>query len=535
MTTTSLLRPFAFALLSAAVVSTAHAQDSKVRVKVKADLYAQPDRELAVAKTVYGDESSFVALKTLGGRTVLGGIPDADLGWQLFVLGSDKMNEIKHDQPKFVWGIGPVAMETIETFNKTFRVILTKPDPDHGKLLLLEQVLNPRSLTGKAAALVTEIPYDRFGKSPDYFKPGVTMGFTTTKAEDGKHMLIGLSPASTTRTAGCPILGVMVDSKMKPIWTNTLATEPGNVRTDVVSTTVDKTGAVWYLIKNVTDAAPKTKDVVGYSYNLYRLDSLGQMSYPLDLGKKDFVQEAAFAILPNGRLACSGVYSNGDAGRNESIGIFETTLDTAAKKWSVATRTPFEKQTVKKVERLQTNMHLERIWPKKDGGLFVIAIRSGVETHLASDLSGKKVEKTEWVNGAFHVFQLDASGAQKWYTVVPRDMSFSNDGPGKAFSLTYTDILYLFYNDAISNVELRKKKEPVESVDKPKEALMLEFKDDGSYKEKVVLKDGSRQGYFNADTIWPMGDGIYGMSGAPDFRKDRSFPVVIELSDGGSR
>ena len=535
MTTTSLLRLFALAILAFIGFSNLHAQDSKVRVKVKVDFDAQPDRELAVAKTVYGDEGSFVALKTLGGKSVIGGIPGADLGWQLFVISSDKMYEVKHDQPKFVWGIGPVAMETIETFNKTFRVILTKPDPDHGKLLLLQQVLSPRSLTGRAAALVAEIPYDRFGKSPDYFKPGMAVGFTTTKAGDGKHMLIGLSPASTTRSTGCPIVGVMVDGAMKPIWTNTLGTEPGNVRTDVVSTLVDKTGAAWYLIKNVTDAAPKTKDVVGYTYSLYRMDSLGQQGFPLDLGKKDFVQEAAFTILPDGRLACAGIYSNGDVGRNESIGIFETTLDTAAGKWSVAERTPFELQTVKKVERLQTNMHLERIWPKKDGGLYVVAERSGIETHEVSDLGGKKMDKTEWVNGAFHAMELDASGEKKWYTVVPRDMSFTNDGPGKTFSIAYSDVLFLFYNDADSNVELRKKKEPVESVDKPKEALMLEFKGDGSYKEKAVLQDGYKQGYFNADTVWPMGDGLYGMSGAPDFRKDRTFPVVIELSDGGSR
>ena len=157
----------------------------------------------------------------------------------------------------------------------------------------------------------------------------MAVGFTTTKAGDGKHMLIGLSPASTTRSTGCPIVGVMVDGAMKPIWTNTLGTEPGNVRTDVVSTLVDKTGAAWYLIKNVTDAAPKTKDVVGYTYSLYRMDSLGQQGFPLDLGKKDFVQEAAFTILPDGRLACAGIYSNGDVvdhGRNETCLALASTL-----------------------------------------------------------------------------------------------------------------------------------------------------------------------------------------------------------------
>lgn len=533
MTSNPLFRPVALALLSATCLSMSHAQVSKVRVKVNADLNAQPDRELGLSKTVHGDDGSFVALKTLGGKRMIGGIPDAELGWQLYVIDSKTMVDIKHDKPKFVWGIGPVAMETIESFNKNFRVILSKPDK--GKLLLLEQVLSSRSLTGRAAALITEIPYDLFGKSPEYFKPGMAVGFTTTLSADGKHMLIGLDPSTTVRSAGSPILGVMVDSRMQPIWTKTLATEPGNVRTDVVSTMVDKNGSAWYLIRNVNDADPKAADKVGYSYSLYRLDSLGQQAYPLDLGKKDFVQEAGFAFLPNGKLVCGGVYSNGDANRSESIGTFHTVLDTAEGAWSMASRTPFNLQVVKKVERLQTNMHLEHVWPKSDGGVFVVAERSGIETHQVSDLSGKKIDKTEWVNGAFHVMELDAAGELKWYTEVPREMSFTNDGPGKAFSIAFSDVLFLFYNDAEANIDLRKKKTPVDPVDKPKDALMLEFKDDGGYKEKVVLKDGYKQGYFDADTVWPMGDGRYGMEGAPDFRKDRTFPVLIEMSDGARR
>ncbi len=533
MINTTLFRPVALALLSATCVSLSHAQVSKVRVKVNADLNAQPDRELGLAKTVYGDAGSFVALKTLGGKRVIGGVTDADLGWRLFVIDSKTMADIKHDKPKFVWGIGPVAMETIENFNKEFRVILSKPD--NGKLLLLDQVLSSRSLTGRAAAQIGEVPYDLFGKGPEYFKPGMAVGFTTTLSGDGKHMLIGIDPSTTVRSAGCPILGVMVDSKMQPIWTKRLDMESGNVRTDVVSTQVDKNGSAWYLIKNVNDADPKAADKVGYSYSLYRLDSLGQQAFPLDLGKKDFVQEANFAFLPNGKIACAGVYSNGEASRNESIGTFSFTMDPTDGSWSAATKTPFNLQVVKKVERLQTNMHMEHLWPISDGGVFVVTVRSGIETHQVSDLSGKKIDKTEWVNGAFHVMQLDAAGAVKWYTEVPREMSFTNDGPGKAFSIAFSDVLYLFYNDAVANIELRKKNTPVDPVDKPKDALMLEFKEDGGYKEKQVLKDGYKQGYFDADQVWSMGNGLFGLEGAPDFRKDRTFPVLIEMSDGGRR
>jgi hypothetical protein len=532
--TRQLLRP---ALFSAAAIGLvfAQAQSSGVRVKVKADLEAEPDRGTGIAKMVYGDEGSFVALKTKNGTTVLGGLSDADMDWNLYVYGSDKLNAIKHDKPKFVWGIGPLAMETIETFGKNFHVILSKPDAPNGKLLLLDQVLSPRSLTGKAAALITEIPYDRFGKGTDYFKPGMAVGFTTTIAADGKHMLIGLTPAGTVRTAGCPVVGVMVDGKMQPKWTNTLSTASGSVRSDVVNVAVDKVGAAWYLVRNVTDAAPKTKGVIGYTFSLYRLDSAGQQEAKLDLGEKVWPQEATFSLMPDGRIVCSGTYTTTDANRDESIGIFQSALDTATMKWSKAETTPFVMREVKKVERLQNNMHLMQTWPKADGGLYVLADKSGVESHTVSDLSGKKIEKTEWVTGAIHIMELGKDGAMKWYTQVPREMSFTNDGPGKAFSLVKNDVLFVYFNDAEGNTELRKKKLAIEPVDKPKDALMLEFKADGGYKEKTVLKEGFKQGYFDADAIWPMGDGLVGTNGAPDFRKDRTFPIVIELSGENRR
>ncbi|MBK9419845.1 MAG: hypothetical protein IPN44_02180 [Flavobacteriales bacterium] len=523
-----LLRTAVFST-AALVLFTAHAQSSGVRVKVKADLETEPDRGTGISKMVYGDEGSIVALKTKNGTTVIGGVSDSDLDWSLYVYGSDKLNVIKHDKPKFVWGVGPVTLETIETFGKNFHVILSKPDPDNGKLLLLDQILSPRSLTGKAAAMITEVTYDRFGKGVDYFKPGMAVGFTTSIAADGKHMLIGLTPAGTVRSAGCPIVGVMVDEKMQPKWTNTLSPASGTFRTDVISVAVDKIGAAWYLVKNVTDAAPKTKGQLGFTFSLYRMDSVGQQEAKLDLGEKVLPQEATFSLMPDGRIVCTGTYTDKDANRDESIGVFHTVLDMASLKWSKAATTPFIMREVKKVERLQNNMHVMQAWPKTGGGLYVLAEKAGVESHTVSDLSGKKVEKTEWVDGALHIMELGKDGAMKWYTQVPREMSFANNGPGKAFSWMKDDVLFVFFNDAEGNTELRKKKVAVEPVDKPQDALMLEFKDGGGYKEKTVLKEGFKQGYFNADALWPMGDGLVGTTGAPDFRKDRTFPIVIEF------
>lgn len=512
-----------------------HAQEGKVRVKVKADLAAAPDRELGLSKTAYGDAGSFVALKTLGGQMALGGLSDAQLGWQLSVIASDKMGEIKRDKPKFVWGMGPVALETIETFHDQFRVILSKPDPENGQLLLLQQELSPRSLTGRAAAQVAEVPYALFGKTNGYFTPGTTVGFSSTLSANGQFMLLGLSPATTTRSAGSPIVAVMLGKDMAPKWMNSLQKEAGNAATEVMGTAVDNKGNAWYLIKNVSDTDPKTKDVVGYSFSIYRLDSTGQQAFPLDLGQKDFAQEALLAIAADGKVACTGVYSNPEANRDESVGIFHATLNVADATWKVQGKHPFNLQEVKKVQRLQTNMHIGQVWPKTNGGWFVVAERAGVETHQVSDLTGKKVDKTEWVNGAFHVMELDAAGGQAWYTEVPREMSFAKSGPGKAFSISYADQLFIFYNDDARNIELRKKKQPVDPVDKPKDALMLEFRPDGGYKERAVLQEGTRSGYFDADAVWPMGEGLFGLEGAPDFRKDRTFPILIEMTDGSRR
>jgi hypothetical protein len=526
------IRSLLHATLTAALVlaaTQAEAQSGSVRVKVKADLESAPDQGTGVAKMVQGDAGSFVALKTKGGNTVLGGLQESELEWNLCAYGSDKMNLIKCDKPKFVWGVGPVTMETIERYGGRVRAILSKPDPANGKLMLLDQVLDPRSLTGKAAALITEIPFGEFGKSPSWFKPGLTLGFTTLKAADGKHMLIGLSPLGTVRTAGCPTLGVMVDEQMKPLWTRTLNLPMNAVRTDITGQLVDQDGAAWYLVKNTTDAAPKVKGVTGYAYVLYRVDSSGQKEIVLDLGDRIFAQEAALGRMPDGRITCTGTYANADAGKNESVGVFHVALDGKAMKWTKAATVPFVLREVKNVQRLQNNMHLVQAWPKAAGGLYILAERAGIETHLVSELSGKKVEKTEWVSGDLHVMELAVDGSVKWYNQVPREMNFADNGPGKVFGLVKDDVLFAFFNDAEANIELRKKKTAIEPVDKPKEALMLEFKPDGGWKEKVVMKEGFKQGYFKADQIWPLAEGLYGTTAAPDFRKDRTFPILIEL------
>jgi hypothetical protein len=513
----------AFALIG---LSTAWAQGGRVTVSAPSD--TKPEAGIGVAKMVRGDAGTLVVLRTKDGDPVIGGLPQSGLNWSLQSFGTEKMEKIGQNSPTFVWGIGPVAIETIEHFNKQFRAILSKPDPKNGQLLVLQNVLSPHSLSGKASSLVAELPYASFGMAPARFKDGAAVGFTTTVSADGKHMLIGLSPSSTVQK-GAPFFALVVDGNMKPVWSRVLVPDSGMVSHEIIDTQLGNDGAVWYLIKDVSDPAPKTKDKTGYTITLYRLDSTGQKSATLNFSRKEFPKDAAFEIRPDGSVVCAGIYSNPDANSLQSVGVYQIALDPKTMKWGDMARNPFDMQMVKKVERLQSNMHLEHIWPRTDGGLYVVTVRSGVETHLVSDLSGKKTEKTEWVNGDIQVMALDHAGAVKWYTKVPREMSFADQGPGKALSIAEGNTLLVFFNGDAANSELRKKKLAVEPVDKPKDALMVQFKEDGAYQEKTVLNDRNGSGYFDGDRSWALGNGAFGMEGAPDFRHDRSFPLLVTL------
>ncbi|MFT3885785.1 MAG: hypothetical protein QM724_10235 [Flavobacteriales bacterium] len=523
-------RVLLFAALPLLVLMSARAQEAKVRVKVKVDLEAAPDNGIGVARMVKGDAGSLVLVKTKGGRTAFGGVPQPDLDWTLVSLNADNMAVIKTDKPKIVWGEGPVALETIENFDHQFRLIASKPDPENAKLLLLQQVLSPRALTGKAAQIITELPYDRLGKGAAYFAANTAVGFTTVVSADSMKLLLHLIPSGTTHPAGSPVFALLLDKQMAPLWSNTLATDPKAQRVDVLDTRVDKAGAVWYFVRNVTDPDPKTREVLGYSFSLYRLDSAGQQEVKLELSGKDFAQEAGIDVLANGTLVCSGIYSNPEGNRNESMGIFRTTLDAAAMKWTPAKTFPYEKQLVKKDEVLQTNMRLEHVWAKHDGGLFVVTQKSGLEPHTVSNLSGKKVVKTEWMGGPFHIMEIDAAGELKWYKHIDRELDYGTDAPGATISTVFADVLYLFYNDDAANLEKRRAKQPIDPVGSPKDAVMLEFKADGTDKGKVVMKEGYKQAYLASANVWRMGEGRIGTLANEGPGKQKTMPVYIEMS-----
>ena len=487
---TTIVRSFSAALLCFLQLLLT-AQESKVRWKIQSALEEKQEGGFWYHKFVKGDAGSIVGLRVLGNSPVIGGLNQVTIDRTLVAFAVEGMKEIKVDKTKILWGEGPVSIETIENFNKQFRVIASKADMETGKLLVLQQIQGPRSLTGKGAQLLAEIPFDRIGKSKEYFKPNVGIGFTTLVSVDSTKMLLQLTPDGTTHSAGCPVYAHLFDKDMKPLWWNKLSTDGSARSFKIIQTRVDPKGAVWYLVKNTSNPEPKTPEELGYTFSIYRLDSAGQTTALLDLPGSEFAQDATMEMRIDGSIAVAGVYSDADANRDESIGVFQCSVDASGQepKFDNFKLVPFEKRIDKKEEKLQNNMIIDRLLLKKDGGSFLIARKSGIETHFVADLSGKKFPKTEQVDGVLHLFELTGAGDQKWYKQFDRVMNNSTDAPGRILPMCYENSLLVMLNDAEINIEKRKLKVPPYPQEGFKDALMLEFKSDGGEKTKVTLNE----------------------------------------------
>jgi len=272
---------------------------------------------------------------------------------------------------------------------------------------------------------------------------------------------------------------------------------------------------------------------LGYSFTIYRLDSAGQTAALLDLPGSEFAQDATMDMRVDGSIVVAGVYADDQTNRDESVGVFQCVVSASGKEpqFDRFKLHPFDKRMEKKEEKWQNNMIIDRVLTKKDGGTFVIARKSGVETHYVADLSGKKMPKTGQVDGVLHLFELAAGGDLKWYKQFQRVMTHATDAPGRILPICFENNLLVMLNDAEVNIEKRKLKVDPYPQDGFKDALMLEFKADGAEKTKVTLNDhqfhplGLQGGY-----AWRLTPNLMVTLASESLGKGKIQPVAITLS-----
>lgn len=527
--------PLALALSVLLAATTASAQQEvKLKVDVRCDLAAAPDEGFGTVKMVKGDASTVVALKTRGTVSALGGVQQKELGWTLSVYDLATMKQVKNDVIKILYGLDPVNLETIEHFGGRFRLIATQPDPETGNLRFIQQVLDPRSLTGKGAMEFHLMPFDRLNKGHDYYNKTTAVGFTSVVNQDSSMIMLHLTPDNTTRTAGCPVHAMVFSRDMKLKWENTLEL-PGNVQAmQIISTRVDKKGTAWYLVKNITDLAPRDPKVTGYQFVLYKLDSLGQHSAVIDIPGGDYANDARIELLPDGKVLCGGVYASEEHSKGSSLGLFITTLDPATANDPKGMRFGgFRQHEMNKVvdpkkgELPRSAVQMVRVFPRNDGGVDIVAEDNSLKTFTVSGLDGKPKEKTSWEHGPVHVMRFPPSGDPTFYTMVDRQLFYENNEPGRIIATEVADVLFLFMNDDESYVEKRKEKIPLERVAFGKDLVMFEFKSDGTFKNKSYLKDIYDQVLLYPKQYWYLTPTLIGAPGTKGWDKDKTLPVSI--------
>lgn len=524
------------------VASNLTAQEAKFKVDVNADASTVPDETVGIVKMVKGDAGTVVALKTALGKNVFGGVSQRDINWSLATYDVNTLKLTKTDAPKIVYGLTQVNLETIEHFNGKLRLIATQPDPETGKLHFIQQILEPRSLTGKGAQLFHEMPFDELNKPADYYQPHMAVGFGSLVSQDSSMLMLQLTPDLTTRSAGCPIHAMVFDKTMKLKWQRSLKTAGNLEAMQIIAARLDKNGNAWYLIKNITKLEPADPKEIGYEIVLYKLDSAGQHEARLDLPGGDYASDARIELLPDGRVFCAGVYGDDELGRADAVGLFTTTLDPATAndpkgmQWGAFHQNELNKvEDKKKGELPQKSVVMVRLLLRKDGGADVIAENNPLEYYTSSSLSGKSFQKASWQHGKVHVMRFTASGDATFYTMIDRNMVLEDGVPGRVIAAGYQGGLFLFMNDNEAYVERRKEGLPLERVATATDAMMFEFKSDGTYKSKVVMKELYHQVFFEPTDVWYIHPGLLAMPGAQVFGKNKTQPVCILFSSGARR
>lgn len=518
------------ALFALSVTMTAAAQQApKVRVKVKADLGRRLDDGTTLHAVVKGDEGALIAMQVPADAAVLGGRPQAGMAWKLVTYDRTTLSPIKSATHKMVFGETPVAVETIARLQRKLWLFGSKIDPERAGIQVLRQEMNPRSLQGvKGAQEHVLLTFDRFGKDPSWFTAGAAVGLMCTPSVDTARFMLSVDPHSTDRP-GAPWFAAVFHKDMSLYWARTMEVDAAAKEVVVESTLLDGDGVLWRLVKWVTDPAPKVKDQSGYSWAVVRMDSAGQQQVVLDLPGAPYAQDVRMTLRKDGRLMVAGTFSEPTLRRDQSKGLFFTTLDRKELAWGPFKLHALQPATVKDKKELQVDVVAEDLQVFSDGGAVLLANESALRTVQSKNFANQPVTRQSYVTRDLHVMRVDPAGEQLWYTVLDRDISLDKPGRGSPVAFVQDDILHVLLNDDMANEELRKTGEPVPTLEGGGEALLLEFKPDGTSKARSVVNGGADVAIVLPERRWSVAPNETVMLASFKLQGEKTFPLSVQF------
>lgn len=523
-----MLRTLALLALSTGLMAVAQ-QPPKVRVKVKADLGRRIEDGTTLHTVVKGDEGALVAMQVPADAEVLGGYPQTGMTWGLVTYDRATLSPIKSAAPKMVYGETPVAVETVGRHQRKLWLFGSKIDLERSGVQVLRQEMNPRSLQGvKGAQEHVLLPFDRFGKDHSWFTPGAAVGLMCIPSSDTSRFMLTLDPRSTQRP-GAPWFAAVFHKDMSLHWARAMEVDAAVKEIVVAATVLDGDGVVWRLVKWVTDPAPKVKEQLGFSWAVVRMDSAGQQQVVLDLPGAPYAQDVRLALRKDGALMVAGTYGEPTLPRDRSKGLFFTTLDRTTFTWGAFKLHTLQPVVIKDRKELQMDMVAEDLQVFSDGGAVLLANESALRTIQSKNFANQPVTRESYVTRDLHVMRVDANGETVWYSVLDREINLEKPGRGAPVAFVQNDLLHVLLNDDMANEERRKSGEPVPPLDGGGEALLLEFKADGTSKARSVVNGGADVAIVLPERRWPVAPNETVMLAGFKLQGDKTFPLSVQF------
>lgn len=523
-----MLRYLTLIVLSANLMALAQ-QAPKVRVKVKADLGRRLEDGTTLHTVVKGDEGALIAMQVPADAAVLGGRPQVGMTWNLVTYDRATLSPIKSDAPKMVYGETPVAVETIGRHQRKLWLFGSKIDLERSGVQVLRQEMNPRSLQGvKGTQEHAILSFDRFGKDPSWFATGSAVGLTFLPSVDTTRFMLQVDPRSTQRP-GAPWFAAVFHKNMSLYWARAMEVDAAVKEVVVSGTLLDADGVVWRLVKWVTDPSPKIKDQLGYTWAVVRMDSTGQQQVAIDLPGAPYAQDVRLAMRKDGVLMVAGTYGEPTLRRDQSKGLFLTTLDRKGLSWGPFKLHTLQPAVVKDKKELQVDVVVEDLQVFSDGGAVILANESALRTINTKNFANQPVTRQSYVTRDLHVMRVDAVGDQMWYSVLDREINLEKPGRGSPVAFVQNDLLQVLLNDDLANEEIRKSGEPVPPLDGGGEALLLEFKADGTSKARSVVNGGADVATVLPERRWTVAPNETVMLAGFKLQGDKTFPLSVQF------
>jgi len=354
-----------------------------------------------------------------------------------------------------------LMLSNFAVFNGRLIAFASYYNKDLDKYFNFVQELNPESLKPKGDLI-------EIGEKDAI---GLFAGKQITNVEqtlDGQYIIAYTQSVKAKKNAFGKISIAVLDSKLKPIWDETITMEVANKLMEVQDVDIDSDGTVYILIK---ERLKNGSDVKNRSVNVrYRLfkQKRGKDLKEVKVDTDDNLVAAANLLIYNNKLFVSGIYMDYKK-RSEGLkGLFLAeiskdngkvsqviTKEVGANFFTEGLSEKQQKKVEKKLDKgksLGENYKLTDVVQLSDGSYLLTAEENWITEHTVTDQNGGVRTYYVYHRNNVLVSKLGANGEFQWVQNIRKEQAAKSPLTVSYVPCTDSKNLYLIFNSNNKNL-----------------------------------------------------------------------------------